>query len=211
MDLGCYEFTIQDSALDGICCDWFAGNGKYKLLVDYLLIKDGGDFAIEESSILFGAACPSSAPSMGDKCPIGTFVNYTHSNLESKCQPCSPGSYQDEETYSEKCKECDAGTYQTDEGKSMCIPCERGSYQVAVGQTKCNKCRQGGYCDISLKNTCEGGFKPCQPGTYNKLEGQYNVTACVQCPPGESIGILKDVCSLSFCCKFCSQLIFKQY
>ena len=61
---GCYQFTILDSASDGICCEWFSGNGRYKLYFDSILVQEGGNFTIEESSILLGTACPSPIPSI---------------------------------------------------------------------------------------------------------------------------------------------------
>ena len=36
---GCYQFTILDSASDGICCDWFNGNGRYELYFDSIFLS----------------------------------------------------------------------------------------------------------------------------------------------------------------------------
>ena len=214
LDKDCYRFTIQDSSSDGLCCNWFTGNGKYELFLDSVLIKEGGNFTSEESSIQFGIECPSSAPSISSSpstsispteqkppCPPGTFVNKTETDFESRCHPCPTGSYQNEETRSAtciKCKEgsyqdekgrtscnlCLAGTYQADEGKPKCDSCPRGSFQVAVGQTECNECRAGGYCDTSLSGTCDGGFKPCGAGTYSNLKGRHSESSCLPCPAG---------------------------
>ncbi|WP_026704021.1 T9SS type A sorting domain-containing protein [Flavobacterium soli] len=51
---GCYTFTINDDAADGICCDY--GFGSYSLkTTDNVIIIQGGDFGSGES-ITFGAS-----------------------------------------------------------------------------------------------------------------------------------------------------------
>jgi len=67
LNSGCYTFTIRDTGRDGLCCDWFAGEGEYKLLFNSLKVKEGGEFESEES-IVFGDVCSSSALSAG--CPV---------------------------------------------------------------------------------------------------------------------------------------------
>lgn len=49
-----YSFTIEDREDDGICCRW--GEGKYKLLYDGALIKEGGEFSTSETTV-FGGTC----------------------------------------------------------------------------------------------------------------------------------------------------------
>ena len=46
---GEYEFTIYDSAGDGICCDW--GDGHYNVTSVGELIAQGGDFEEKETTI----------------------------------------------------------------------------------------------------------------------------------------------------------------
>jgi len=43
---GLYKFCIQDSADDGICCDY--GNGFYKVMVEGEVVASGGEFVSEE-------------------------------------------------------------------------------------------------------------------------------------------------------------------
>jgi len=224
LNQGCYQFAIQDLSSDGICCDWFAGNGKYKLYFDSVLVQEGGNFTSEEISIPIGKICPSPSPSISSKpslqptlsmqpsefpstepsnqpstgptishqpstipsshptaaCPVGT---YSNSSIP-KCQPCSPGSYQDEETYSNTCKKCETGSYQPEEGMSKCIPCGNGTFQEAIGQAQCKECRAGGYCSAEKIGTCDGGFTPCPIGTFNGVTGATNATSCLPCPTG---------------------------
>ena len=46
---GEYEFTIYDSAGDGICCDW--GDGHYNVTSVGELIAQGGDFEDKETTM----------------------------------------------------------------------------------------------------------------------------------------------------------------
>jgi len=48
---GCYDFTIYDSASDGMCC--FYGIGYYKLFVNDELEFEGGDGDWSERSMSF--------------------------------------------------------------------------------------------------------------------------------------------------------------
>ncbi len=59
----CYKFKIYDRANDGICCKY--GHGYVKLFYENILIMDrDGDFNSGTSSMSFGDACPSQAPSV---------------------------------------------------------------------------------------------------------------------------------------------------
>ncbi len=49
-----YKLTVKDSEGDGMCCSW--GNGEYKAYFDGQLVKTGGTFGSEESTIL-GETC----------------------------------------------------------------------------------------------------------------------------------------------------------
>jgi len=223
----CYQFTIQDSASDGMCCKWFSGNnGSYKLYFDSIPIMEGGNFTGKESSILLGDTCPSPIPSMmpsskpstrpttsmqpseiptilpsnqpsnpptdslqpssvpsnspTEACPVGSFANIT----SRVCQLCRPGTYQNVPSYSDSCTPCEVGEYQPDEGGTNCIQCERGTFQPKTGQSQCLQCRAGGYCASEQSGTCDGGFTPCQVGTYNGKIGQDDISACLPCPNG---------------------------
>ncbi len=47
LGMGEYQFTIFDSAGDGICCSY--GNGYYNLTFDGMLSAQGGKFKSEET------------------------------------------------------------------------------------------------------------------------------------------------------------------
>jgi lysyl endopeptidase len=56
-DNQCYQFTIFDSARDGLCCGY--GVGYYKIFYEGQLLLEGADFVYTETSILFGNGCPN--------------------------------------------------------------------------------------------------------------------------------------------------------
>ncbi len=51
----CHNFTMNDNAGDGLCCDW--GNGSYEIILDDIIIDSGSSFGYSKSI---------------DVCPIGT-------------------------------------------------------------------------------------------------------------------------------------------
>eukprot|EP00573_Skeletonema_grethae_P005631 CAMPEP_0201712026 /NCGR_PEP_ID=MMETSP0578-20130828/59433_1 /ASSEMBLY_ACC=CAM_ASM_000663 /TAXON_ID=267565 /ORGANISM="Skeletonema grethea, Strain CCMP 1804" /LENGTH=810 /DNA_ID=CAMNT_0048201083 /DNA_START=53 /DNA_END=2485 /DNA_ORIENTATION=- len=54
--VGRYDFTINDSFGDGICCGW--GSGAYTVKYDGVVEASGGQFGSTETKT-FGSACPS--------------------------------------------------------------------------------------------------------------------------------------------------------
>jgi len=48
---GEYEFTIKDTAGDGICCGVMQGNGHYNVTTNGILIAEGGEFNRKETSL----------------------------------------------------------------------------------------------------------------------------------------------------------------
>jgi len=168
---GCYQFTIEDSASDGICCKWFSGNGIYKLYFDSSIpIQEGGNFTGEESSILFGDTCPSPIPSMRPsskpstrpttsmqpselptKLPSNQPSNSPTESLQpsnvpsnSPTEACPAGTFAN--FTSRLCQLCQPGTYQrTPSYKDRCINCQAGEYQPDEGGTECMKCKSGEF------------------------------------------------------------------
>jgi hypothetical protein len=59
----CYQFSINDSWGDGICCG-VAGDGNYTVFYDDGIIAAGGEFGSSETSIRFGDGCPTQSPSV---------------------------------------------------------------------------------------------------------------------------------------------------
>merc|ERR1711862_882649 len=61
---GIYEFSIEDSFGDGICCE--NRHGHYELYLDGHLVKQGGDFSQSESHFFVlepFTSAPSASPS----------------------------------------------------------------------------------------------------------------------------------------------------
>ena len=50
-----YEFTMEDTEGDGICCDW--GEGGYKFYYDGEFVKEGGVFRRSESTTFGSSTC----------------------------------------------------------------------------------------------------------------------------------------------------------
>lgn len=69
----CYEFTINDSYGDGICCSF--GNGSYSVTADGATVASGGDFGSSEVTEFStgSASCNSGPPA----CPSIDFNAYT--------------------------------------------------------------------------------------------------------------------------------------
>jgi len=197
---GCYEFTIQDSASDGICCNWFSGNGRYKLHFDSTLVQEGDNFSEQESSILFGDTCPSPIPSLipsskptthpttsmqpsefPTKLPSNQPSNPPTESLEPSSVPsnsptkaCSAGSFANFTTRA--CQSCPPGTYQnTATYADKCINCEVGTYQPDKGGKICIQCERGTFQPIVGQTQClqcrAGGY--CASEQFGTCEGGF--------------------------------------
>jgi hypothetical protein len=125
------------------------------------------------------------------KCADGTFYDNSFQrsieNPESwdldRCVDCLNGTYANDEIAAvNQCFSCNPGFYQPNQAASQCIKCEDGSYQPSFGQASCISCAMGGYCDND--NSVNGGYTPCDAGTYNSLEGQYDESSCIACSAG---------------------------
>ncbi|PIK35707.1 hypothetical protein BSL78_27463 [Apostichopus japonicus] len=102
--------------------------------------------------------------------------------------------------------------------------CEDGYYQDDIGTDECNLCEPGYFCDNThaavsdLSNaTCPTGYYcpagtryaveyPCPPGTYNGLEGAYNISSCVDCLPSyycqdPGLSTSQDLCFAGYYCE----------
>jgi hypothetical protein len=69
IDDGRYIFTIHDSASDGMCCGY--GIGHYTVLLDEVIVKNGGEFGRTETTNVGEEAStsPSTAPSTSTYSP----------------------------------------------------------------------------------------------------------------------------------------------
>ena len=184
---GCYQFTIQDSASDGMCCNWFSGNGSYQLYFDSTRVMKGGSFGGEESSALLGHTCPSPIPSMipSSKPSTQPSISMQPSEFPTKLPSYQP-SYSPSESLqpsnvpsnsptkscpvghfanssAEECQLCSPGTFQSQSTYSYsCIECQAGEYQPKEGGTQCMKCKRGEYQPRTDQTQCI----QCQAGGY---------------------------------------------
>merc|ERR1740124_983596 len=122
-------------------------------------------------------------------CSSGTFYDNsftrTTNNMTSwkleRCVPCPQGQ-SSLEVVRGKCDLCNAGQHQPEKGQNSCKACSQGKFQPDRGQAECIPCNAGGYCNEAF--SCNGGFKSCEPGTYNEIEGQSKEEACISCGIG---------------------------
>ncbi|CAM9824345.1 unnamed protein product [Bubo scandiacus] len=106
------------------------------------------------------------------------------------CVTCAPGSFSTEDAL--LCQPCPAGHFCFD-GLAV-PPCPAGSFKSRLGlQTPsssssclpgiglCLKCPAGYFCPAGASYPV-----PCQPGTYNPLQGQDEAADCRACPAGRA-------------------------
>jgi hypothetical protein len=60
VETGCYDFTINDSYGDGICCDY--GTGSYSLKLNGNVVGSGGQFGSSETKNICTNASPTTTP-----------------------------------------------------------------------------------------------------------------------------------------------------
>ena len=118
-------------------------------------------------------------------CPKGTFTNSTgHANKDNCIKPiagkCSPGRYRIKtDTWNKDCPYCQAGTYNPSVDASACQPCPKGAYCLE-GSAQPTTCPSGTYNPINNQKTLAACLQ-CTAGTYNPLSG---ASACQPCPKG---------------------------
>ncbi len=130
---GCYDFTINDSFGDGICCSY--GNGSYAVVAAGTTVASGGNFGSSETTnFCLGGG---SGPTCTDGIQNG---NETGVDCGGSCSPCPiPGctnpsahNYNPNATQNDgSCETCIDGVQNGDEtgvdcGGSLCDPCNNG-------------------------------------------------------------------------------------
>ena len=127
-----------------------------------------------------GADRPLVCP-LGYREPPGLGENFTRDSLETTCEACPAGTYGNNSELTRICLPCLPGYY-----------CTGGSIIGESPVFNSSVCPVGHYCP---SNDTIGSAEPiaCANGTYNNLEGQDTVDACIPCPvntyahvPGQS-------------------------
>ena len=91
---------------------------------------------------------------------------------------CTKGHYCPEGSSEEK--DCPPGTYQDQTLQSSCKTCPRGYYCPNAATETPTLCDAGYYCPTGTSNKID-----CSEGTYNPLQGRWESTQCISCPPGK--------------------------
>ncbi len=108
---GCFDFTINDTYGDGICCNY--GNGSYSVTTNGEILASGGEFgALETTQICVGTIFG---------CLDETAHNYNSlANADDgSCETCTDGLINGDET-------------DVDCGGGLCAPCECNNNEVIV-------------------------------------------------------------------------------
>ena len=135
------------------------------------------------------------------ECEAGRYQN---EKLESKCEACSEGTYNEERgaTSDSFCKDCSRGTYSSAKGVDRrdgcndCSPGKIGSKDGATNVTNgCDECGVGKYQDEAGRTTCDN----CESGRSNVGEGN---TGCTIVPPGSFVNDsnMIDECAEGYFC-----------
>ena len=122
---GCYNFQINDSYNDGICCDF--GNGSYTLIDNQLnVLSQGGSFTnMEQSSF-----CVPFAPNTGGDCQS---INFSNEEVVSY------GTNQDRGQYA---VQDDGQTLYLANNAWKAIMMDYGMHMIVVSILTCHKTRQ---------------------------------------------------------------------
>ena len=150
LDEGCYDFTINDTQNDGICCVY--GQGSYSLVADGINLASGGEFTTSETT---NFCIEANNTGGGDPCDDG--------------DPCTVNDVYD--------KNCDcAGTFQDTDNDGICDANEgltnllkvrlSGPYDANTGLMKDNL-RDIGYIPLTEPYTTLG---------YTYVNGNGNAT-----------------------------------
>jgi len=148
---GCYDFTINDTYGDGICCSY--GNGSYTVSNDGTTLASGASFGSSETTnICVGSSNPP-APTCTDGVQNG---NETGVDCGGSCAPCVS---------------CNDGIQNGDEtgvdcGGAACAPCatcndgiqNQGETGIDCGGPNCSPCSTGGGSEELLASFFESGW-----------------------------------------------------
>jgi hypothetical protein len=99
----------------------------------------------------------------------------------TKCQSCSPGTFNNGTKTVAECEMCRAGWFANRTGSTSCLPCSSG-YTSSADRTSCVPCPQGMFCNATGLSE-PSGF--CHAGSYNSVFGAISSDACIKCPVGQ--------------------------
>lgn len=102
-------------------------------------------------------------------------------SVDTFCRFCPAGKFSDTNALS-TCKDCPRGWQQPFPGQQICVKCEKGRFNGNNGQSTCTKCPVGKYADQEGAKLCDD----CEYGKYNNFVEQNNISACLNCPVGQS-------------------------
>ncbi|CEM37955.1 unnamed protein product [Vitrella brassicaformis CCMP3155] len=175
---------------------------------------DGGAIFNNENDCPPGAYCPEGS-GREVLCPPGSFSNDTRNEELSDCDNCPAGEYCADRGLTEPTGNCTAGFFCLEnstwhqpsggecpeghacpEASPAAVPCTNGEYQPFKGQSTCIDCPQGFTCNGTDAFECQGGYycpvrtpnatgAECPIGTYNNFTARWEVSQCVDCPPGK--------------------------
>ena len=172
---GCYDFTINDSYGDGICCSY--GNGSYTVSAGGNTVASGGSFGSSETTnfCLGGGPAPTCSDGVQNGDEEG--VDCGGSNC-TPCPSCSDGVQNGNETG-------------VDCGGSDCAPCPSCNDGVQNGNETgidcggdCAPCNTGGggsdellasYFETGLDGWSDGGSDCYRYSGPRSWEGSYSI------------------------------------
>jgi hypothetical protein len=124
----------------------------------------------------FSTACTESCPPGKHGKSLGQY------NVDTGCEDCEPGKYNNEKGQMTCENQCRPGKYGPKPGgkieENSCHLCEMGKYNGEKGKSSCKGCPKGKYegstkgMRDAKKCTC------CKQGVYNDQEGQNHCQGC---------------------------------
>lgn len=172
---GCYDFTINDTYGDGICCAY--GSGSYTVSSGGSTLASGGSFGGSETTNICVGGGPS-GPTCSDGVQNGneTGIDCGGSNCDP-CVSCNDGIQNGSETGVDcggsncaPCVSCNDGIQNGNEtgidcGGSDCAPCNTGGSDVILGH----------YFETGWDGWQDGGSDCFRYSGSRSFEGNYSI------------------------------------
>jgi FG-GAP repeat len=193
--------SVQDCAQGYYCPSTSSrvacARGTYNALtrqssVDACIVCPAGTFNNVEGAGTLSECqtCPDGeiSPPNSTSCSVCAESSYASSN-HTVCLPCEAGGYctggiripcpngtasTATNQNTNVCQACPAGSIANTTGTITCATCAEATY-ASDDADKCHNCEAGAHCSGGIKTLCANG-------TYNPLNLQTSVTACLACP-----------------------------